>query len=358
MSAVEDEVSGIGKRLEKLVEQGQASANIAKLQVSQFTDVLPMQLDVFREDSAQAMESLKKLKDIPVTLDILQKTRIGMSVNVLRKASTKEDLQALAKSLIKNWKKLLDSQEKAKGLTKSQDKCESPSLPRNSSESNMSTSSNISQAAAAISEPNGNGIKSLNRSNSKEAVAFPPIKGDVAVRQKCREMLENSLKGEDDLEINVQDVAAHIEEDSGMKYRNRVKSRVMNLRDKKNPLLKRNVLTGSITAQRFAVMKPEEMASDEMRKIRDDITKQAIKDHQLATTGGTGTDQFKCGKCGKRNCTYNQVQTRSADEPMTTFVLCNECGKRWKRRDSSLAPGKVLSRCYANAVIILRHVRF
>lgn len=21
---------------------------------------------------------------------------------------------------------------------------------------------------------------------------------------------------------------------------------------------------------------------------------------------------------------------RSADEPMTTFVLCNECGKRWK----------------------------
>lgn len=25
-----------------------------------------------------------------------------------------------------------------------------------------------------------------------------------------------------------------------------------------------------------------------------------------------------------------QVQTRSADEPMTTFVLCNDCGNRWK----------------------------
>ena len=27
-----------------------------------------------------------------------------------------------------------------------------------------------------------------------------------------------------------------------------------------------------------------------------------------------------------------QLQTRSADEPMTTFVYCNECGHRWKVR--------------------------
>lgn len=27
---------------------------------------------------------------------------------------------------------------------------------------------------------------------------------------------------------------------------------------------------------------------------------------------------------------FPQVQTRSADEPMTTFVFCNECGNRWK----------------------------
>ena len=26
------------------------------------------------------------------------------------------------------------------------------------------------------------------------------------------------------------------------------------------------------------------------------------------------------------------MQTRSADEPMTTFVYCNECGNRWKVR--------------------------
>ena len=34
------------------------------------------------------------------------------------------------------------------------------------------------------------------------------------------------------------------------------------------------------------------------------------------------TDQFQCGKCRKRQCSYYQMQTRSADEPMTTFVIC------------------------------------
>lgn len=29
---------------------------------------------------------------------------------------------------------------------------------------------------------------------------------------------------------------------------------------------------------------------------------------------------------------HSQVQTRSADEPMTTFVFCNQCGNRWKVR--------------------------
>ncbi|XP_006737641.2 transcription elongation factor A protein 3 [Leptonychotes weddellii] len=74
----------------------------------------------------------------------------------------------------------------------------------------------------------------------------------------------------------------------------------------------------------------KEMASDELRELRNAMTQEAIREHQMAKTGGTTTDLFQCSKCKKKNCTYNQVQTRSADEPMTTFVLCNECGNRWK----------------------------
>jgi transcription elongation factor S-II len=72
------------------------------------------------------------------------------------------------------------------------------------------------------------------------------------------------------------------------------------------------------------------MASEDMKKLREKITQEMIQEHQMSLTGGTSTDLIKCSKCRKTNVTYNQVQTRSADEPMTTFCLCNECGKRWK----------------------------
>ena len=42
------------------------------------------------------------------------------------------------------------------------------------------------------------------------------------------------------------------------------------------------------------------------------------------------TDDFTCGKCKSTKCTYYQLQTRSADEPMTTFVTCLDCGNRFK----------------------------
>lgn len=42
------------------------------------------------------------------------------------------------------------------------------------------------------------------------------------------------------------------------------------------------------------------------------------------------TDDFMCPRCHEKKCTFYQLQTRSADEPMTTFVTCVMCGKRWK----------------------------
>jgi len=43
------------------------------------------------------------------------------------------------------------------------------------------------------------------------------------------------------------------------------------------------------------------------------------------------TDAFLCKKCKKRECSYYEVQTRSADEPMTVFVTCLNCKTRWRQ---------------------------
>ncbi|XP_026227402.1 transcription elongation factor A protein 3 isoform X1 [Anabas testudineus] len=168
----------------------------------------------------------------------------------------------------------------------------------------------------------------------------PHVATGDSVRDKCIEMLAAALRTDNDYKdfgANCEGMAAEIEDHiyqeikaTDMKYKNRVRSRISNLKDPKNPGLRRNVLAGSIDLHRIATMSAEEMASDELKQLRNVLTQEAIREHQMAKTGGTTTDLLQCGKCKKKNCTYNQVQTRSADEPMTTFVLCNECGNRWK----------------------------
>ncbi|XP_051262941.1 transcription elongation factor A protein 3 isoform X5 [Dicentrarchus labrax] len=168
----------------------------------------------------------------------------------------------------------------------------------------------------------------------------PHLATGESVRDKCIEMLAAALRTDNDYKdfgTNCDSMAAEIEDHiyqeikaTDMKYKNRVRSRISNLKDPKNPGLRRNVLAGSIELSRIASMSAEEMASDELKQLRNVLTQEAIREHQMAKTGGTTTDLLQCGKCRKKNCTYNQVQTRSADEPMTTFVLCNECGNRWK----------------------------
>lgn len=60
------------------------------------------------------------------------------------------------------------------------------------------------------------------------------------------------------------------------------------------------------------------MASNELKEIRKAMTKEAIREHQMAKTGGTQTDLFTCGKCKKKNCTYTQV---SLPAPVASMAL-------------------------------------
>ena len=52
---------------------------------------------------------------------------------------------------------------------------------------------------------------------------------------------------------------------------------------------------------------------------------------QLEGNRSMATDQFQCKRCNKRECTFYELQTRSADEPMTIFINCLNCGKHWRQ---------------------------
>ena len=52
---------------------------------------------------------------------------------------------------------------------------------------------------------------------------------------------------------------------------------------------------------------------------------------QLEGDRSMATDMFLCKKCHKRECTYYEMQTRSADEPMTIFITCLNCKKHWRQ---------------------------
>jgi DNA-directed RNA polymerase subunit M/transcription elongation factor TFIIS len=55
------------------------------------------------------------------------------------------------------------------------------------------------------------------------------------------------------------------------------------------------------------------------------------KDKAKYSYKATANIEMFCRSCKKKSkCDYYQVQTRSADEPMTTFVTCLECDTKWK----------------------------
>lgn len=87
---------------------------------------------------------------------------------------------------------------------------------------------------------------------------------------------------------------------------------------------------------KYGLWEPEKIISMTPQELYPDIWEELIlknikKMEQLSKQNNVqGTDMFRCGKCKKNNCTYYQMQTRSADEPMTTFITCLNCSNRWK----------------------------
>ena len=88
------------------------------------------------------------------------------------------------------------------------------------------------------------------------------------------------------------------------------------------------IVEKKIKAHELAFMTHQEMNEERWKAL---IEIQQIKEeNKYAPKIEASTDDFTCFKCKSKECTHYQLQTRSADEPMTTFVTCIRCSNRWK----------------------------
>ena len=108
-------------------------------------------------------------------------------------------------------------------------------------------------------------------------------------------------------------------------YLDKLRSVYINLQ---NTQLASMVISGAIKSQDIAFMTHQEMCPEKWEEL---IKAKSIRDqNKFEQNLEATTDTFKCRKCHSKKCSYYQMQTRSADEAMTIYVSCIDCGNRWK----------------------------
>ena len=97
---------------------------------------------------------------------------------------------------------------------------------------------------------------------------------------------------------------------------------------KQYPQLVNDLKSGSIDIDKIAFLTHQELIPEKWKEIIDRKIQRDKHKYELNKQGVS--KQFKCSNCKTRETTYYQMQTRSADEPMTTFVTCLNCQHHWK----------------------------
>ncbi|KAK6588674.1 transcription elongation factor TFIIS [Cryptosporidium xiaoi] len=290
--------------------------------------------------SEDVLKLLNALDEFNIDREILKSTKIGVVMTSIKKCFCKVNNIAVvtrADELIKKWKQGLAISVKKKD--------ESESISNEVDSSNQGSTVNSMKRKLESDEVDDN-IKLENMHKEYKG----PFTGDTH-RDKARTFLWKAIvtgvpssQARLMKEDQVCELAAEIEtvlyneyiikgENSVRDYNLQLKTIKWNLSDLKNPELNSKLYVGKITPEEIARMESKDMASDAKQKEREKHKKESLEACQsdwdlrnLVQKEG----QFTCGKCKTNKTTYYQMQTRSADEPMTTFVRCLNCNNRWR----------------------------
>ena len=263
--------------------------------------------------------------------DLLRSTKIGVMVNKF-KQSKNPDINRLAGEIVKKWR---DDIQKVKG---------SPTISHKPSPAANGKSTPVSRASPAptseSSKPKVSPEKRTYKTDGVDTERTHQQTRDSSIGLFYNGLAFMSLEpSKSIIERAVACEEAVFEAfgpESSKAYSAKVRSLFQNLKNKSNPKLRENVLSGGISPERFVQMTGDELKSAERREEDQKLMQENLKDSYVPVAEKSVSSSFQCGKCGQKKVSYSQAQTRSADEPMTTFCECMHCGKRWKVRPSSL----------------------
>jgi DNA-directed RNA polymerase subunit M/transcription elongation factor TFIIS len=96
-----------------------------------------------------------------------------------------------------------------------------------------------------------------------------------------------------------------------------------------NPNFFQKIKKGEIELAKIGELSVYDIFPENWVELMSTKTKRDKIKYELKPEAMTNT--FKCKKCGSRETSYYEVQTRSADEPMTQFITCLGCYNHWKQ---------------------------
>lgn len=256
--------------------------------------------------------------------DILRSTRIGVTVNKSKQHKNPE-VARLAGEIVKKWR---DDISKSK-----------PGAPHGA-RANGASRNGTSSPAPNHDKSKSSSMSSVppdQRSWKKDKVKISHT--NQAARDNCIGLMYDGLVHLSNISsaivlntaVAIEAAAYHTHgPEDKESYKSKMRSLYQNLKNKSNPSLRVRVLNGDIKPDQFVVMSHDELKSAERREEDKKIESENMRAAQAPQAEKSISTSLTCGKCGQKKVSYSQAQTRSADEPMTTFCECTVCGKRWK----------------------------
>ncbi|XP_073318595.1 transcription elongation factor A N-terminal and central domain-containing protein [Pagrus major] len=280
---------------------------------------------------------LGDLDKLQVTAEQLETTDIVKVLYRLLKSCSDDGVKKAAKGLLSKWKRQYSKDGRGQredpergGVS---DSHADPELTCDSREASVKCEEEAKHGLQTLPPPAGSSSSSSNFSS---------------VRSKCVQLLLAALHPEPPDQGEASELAENIEQhihelhgSSQIKYKACVRSKVANLRNPKNKHLHQGLLSGSLAPETFARMSAEEMASAELRQLREEYSSRGVSERQLPRgVEGTRTQKIRCRRCGGSDCEVTQVsrgalflpawvRSGGPDEDAMTFVTCSRCGQQW-----------------------------